>query len=223
MNPTSSCATLFDMTQLKINSAYNQFAFFHQNEALLYQYMVHEALHTSQALQAATPDQALFESLMGLPAQNWQGRSGHLQKLNQCILLLNSQFPHADHSFAGELAKLSEKAIQIANKCSLLLIKKSPDLNKPYAQLQNVVKKISLFLLQNLSLFQDHEQVLFFILKSNKRIEALFGKSFLNELFSSLFPGGFDEGITYVSEQYAQKGFHHLLPQLEKYREHANA
>lgn len=213
------------MTQLKINSAYNQFAFFHQNEALLYQYMIHEALHTYQALQAETLNQDLFECLMGLPPQNWQGRSGHLQKLHHCIILLNSHFPHAENSFAEELAQLSEKAIQLANKCSLLLIKKSPDLNKPYHQLQTAAKKLTHLLFQKLSLFQNNEQVLFFILKSGKRIEALFGKSFLNGLFASLFPGGFEECVAYISEQYAQKGFNHLLPQIEKYShaEYANA
>jgi len=205
------------MTQKKL--PYNRFAFFHQNEALLYQFFLHECITTCFLLKK-TPSFDLFEQLVGKYSSHWYRVQGHLPKMLHYYELQKANFE--EKPLMKTLGQTLERAYLTGQMCAKLIKKDSKEHKKPFQQLKREIKKVGKLLFDLLPQYQDNPQVLYFVLCRHEQLDALYGESVVAKLFNSLFSGGLPEVEAFLCEKFARKGFNHLLPNIQKQLEMLN-
>lgn len=194
----------------------------HQDEALLFQFVLHEFLSSSRAMQEPLSLQ-LFQKLIGdyfqfqTPYLLSYRQSGFLLKLNHYLLLLSIHFPKRncfdDHLFK-EIFQSTEKAINAAIESQRCFEKNGPNFNLSFKRLQRQMKKLAQLLPKRISCYKQNENVLYFLLRRKADFDLLYSPKMLSWIFQSLFKGGMEEGVAWIVEQYKQRKFNHLLPRI---------
>jgi len=191
-----------------------RFAFFHQNEALLYQFFLHECISTCFLIKN-TLSADLLKQLMGCSASKLQSLQGHLPKMLHYYELQKANFD--EQPLMESVGQTLERAYLAGQLCVELIQKDSKEHKKPYLQLRREIKKVGKLLFELLPIYyKDNPHVLYFVLCRHEQLDALYGEAIVANLFNSLFEGGLPEVETFLSEKFARKGFNHLLPNIQK-------
>ncbi|MCC5831920.1 MAG: hypothetical protein JJU12_02630 [Chlamydiales bacterium] len=198
---------------MKQNRPENPFAFFHQNEALLYQFFLHESLLACMLVKE-TPTPDLLKQIMGESAHQFYNSQGHLPKMLHYYDLHMENFePYPAMKSVG---RTLDRALSAARSCADLIDKECKDHKKHFLQLRRELKKVGKLLYDLLPHYKNNPHVLYFVLCRHEQLDSLYGKASLVSLFDSLFEGGLVEVETFLSDSFSRKGFHHLLPNIQK-------
>lgn len=191
---------------------YNYFAFYHQNEGLLFQFFLHECIETFHLLKNS-PDPELLEKLLGDTPHQWQCLQGHIVKMLHYYDLYRVNFP--DRPQMKTIGQALERAYLAGQVCANLILLQTSEYKKPYQQIKREIKKAGILLIDLLQDYQENPHVLYFALCKHKKIDELYGKPIITHLMNTLFPGGLPEMKTFLCEKFEQKGFHHLLQNIQ--------
>jgi len=202
------------ITKKPFQTPYNRFDFYHQNEALLFQFILHECLLTHQLLKKKPDEKMLLRLLGDSHVRAWNGQKGHLQKLLHYHDLLISHFSDSKNPLIINTGKALDRAFIAAQECQKLLGETSA--LKPFQQLKREMKKVTQLLFDKIGDYRKNENILFFILRQHKQFDDLYGEPIVAKTFSSLFPGGLREAGVFIEENYSRRGFNHLLPIIHK-------
>ncbi len=173
--------------------------------ALLLQFLIDEILKTHQAHLTSTP----FEQILSYDARffpyDWAHTNGHLNKAEEHISLLRIAFP--------KFKKATTQLEKILNSL-ITSLKQKPSKREDFLPqgLQNIYS-LTEKLIEDC---KEEENVIFFLLKNQKEIDALMGKSHLHIFLLALHP----EGLTSLKEQlcdhFHDRGFFSVIPELKK-------
>jgi hypothetical protein len=192
----------------------NRFAFYHQNEALLFQFLLHECLRAHQILRKK-PNFELFLQVAGnfdsVPT-GWQAPSGHLPRLLHYCTLLSAHFESS--SLCKDLGQTLERAYLKAKQCYINF--KSEEHLKHYADLRKDMLIFMKFLFIKLYDFKENASVLYFLLRHQEQFDALYREPIIQKKFSVFFPEGIKQAQLFLTEKFSKKGFNHLIPYIEQ-------
>lgn len=198
---------------------------FHQNNGLIFQFiLVHfcTAMTEVIALETALKKQGKgleervvdsFERLLGEPFKNghypWNSDIGLFFKLkNYCAALAAKSYDKDKE--AKHLEKVADQVWKISREIqeSTLDVKILSKILKLSAAMRRLARQI----VQTVPQFRDDENVLYYLIKNQQQLDALFGNHFVVTLMDFLFPGGQEETERFLINRYTQRGFTQVLP-----------
>lgn len=199
---------------MKQNRPENPFAFFHQNEALLYQFFLHESLTACMLVKKTlTPDS--LKQVMGEASDKFYAPLGHLPKMLHYYDLHMANFePYPNMKSVG---RTLDRASLAAKNCTVAIEKNSIEPKKTFSQLRRELKKIGKLLFELVPNYKNSPHVLYFILCRHEQLDALYGKASLARALNTLYEGGLNEVEAFLVESFSRKGFHHLLPHIQNH------
>lgn len=196
----------------------NRIAFYHQNEALLLQFLLHESLRANQVLKKK-PNPELFLQLTGnlnhYPS-TWHAPFGHLPKLFHYCSLLSMHFNTPPSLLCAHLGESLERAFVLAKSCQALTDAEEEERGKLYSKLKKETRLFLKLLFEKVADFRDNPSVLFFLLKHQEEFDALFREPIIRKTFQAFFPEGMKHAYQFLVEKFSKKGFNHLLPLIEE-------
>ncbi len=201
------------------NTAYDRFAFAHQNEPLLFQFILNECLMTLSKLQTFSSEESLF-LIIGLKenheiSRRWDPHTGHLRWLYYYFTLFETHFNEKNTPLLKQFGASLKRALRLAQQYQITSSTFDPRA-KSLLHLKVEVKKMIYLLLKKLFEYRANENVIFFLVRNHELIEKLCGKAKTSFLLVSLFPKGIKEISTFLVERYTKRGFHHLIPLIQQ-------
>jgi hypothetical protein len=195
-----------------------RFAFHHQNEALLFQFLLRECLTAHQILfQHPCPKK--FRDIVGNlngEVQPWQHHYGHVPRLRHYCTLYTTFFADSSSSIASQLVLSIEKACQAALQCGSFQEQTTEKQAQLYAPLQQEMGCILSLLFAKLPDYREDPFILYFLLRHQELCDAVFQQPIVKNTLNSFFPQGLDQALTYMTDWFSKKGFEHLIPSIEE-------
>lgn len=195
-----------------------RFTFYHQNEALLFQFLLHECLRAHQILKKK-PDKKLLSKVIGKlenRSENWHAPHGHLPRLHHYCTLLVTHFDDPSSKMGKNLKTILERAFSNAQKISPLIEKEEKSLVELYTHLRKEMRACLKLLLNKVDQFHENASVLYFLLRHQEQIDAFYRGPIIQKKFRAFFPDGMLQAQKFLSEKFSKKGFHHLIPFIEQ-------
>ena len=174
-----------------------------ENRGLLIQFLLHELIEAQKSIQLDKFDAVLSSHPRFFP-YDWSAMTGYLNKAQEHTLLLQKSFP--DHS----------KAVRVFEKVlSKTLFKFSGNKKIKKQQLQSALQSIYAALEPLIGACKENENLLFFMLKNHKAIEALTHKRHLLDFLEQIHPFGLEILGEKMCDQYHQRGFFSQIPEFK--------
>ena len=201
------------------------FIAYHQNDSLLFQFILSEFLEVfleTQALAKKLHSQEeilrvltkLVGSSQDMRLFSWNHLSGQLAKLkNYCSLFLQNADSHEKEPIA--LQYNADKAWIYCLEALDLIHQTSPDHTASLTAIEKACSSLQRFarlIVRLLPQFRDDENVIFFVLRHHEKFDALYGSKFINRLFYRMYPKGPKEAGFFLTQKYLHRGFDNLLP-----------
>ena len=79
-------------------------------------------------------------------------------------------------------------------------------------KLITVLRQIADFAEKVIDRFKNNENVLFFLVRHSKELDAVIGKPYVSPIFHKIFVNGIQEAQESIIQKYAKRGFSHLAP-----------
>jgi hypothetical protein len=189
---------------------------FYQNDALLFQFVLHELMITQQKIQKDCQE-SLLNQLIGesipydIQFPLFKGAMGSLKKLYFyfSILKIRNNEKTRQNAFK-EMAEFSEDAIKKAENCRYFLKSNQEESAKCFEVIKDFLNLISKCVFSEILYFHENENILYFLLRNQIEIDSLFGSRLVATTFERL--GGIQETCQVILDKYSLRGFHHLLP-----------
>lgn len=83
-------------------------------------------------------------------------------------------------------------------------------------KLTNSLKRLSRLVWRSAIPFSHNENVVFFILRHKKQLDALYKPGFTRELIKKMFSKGINEACQFLLERYSIRGFNNLIPVINR-------
>jgi hypothetical protein len=195
-----------------------RFAFYHQNEALLFQFLLYECMRAQQTLRKK-PDATLLLQIMGKVesrVESWHAPLGHLPKLLHYCSLLATHFDTPPSPLCKNLEQTLQRAYAVAKECHAALERDVEGLSKLYTLLRKEMRTFMKLLFEKLHDFCDNAAVLFFLLRHQEQFDALYREPIIKKKFHLFFPEGVKQAQGFLIEKFSKKGFNHLIPYIEQ-------
>ena len=193
------------------------FAFYHQNEALLFQFLLHECL-CAHGILRKRPDPGLLPQVVGNlqgPSTNWHAPSGHLPRLFHYTGLFTSHFNTPPTRLCTDLGLILERAHQAAMHHSDLKCKDDQADANLYTLLRREIRAFLTLLFERLPQYRDNPSVLYFLLRNQEQFDTVCRQPIIKKTFVTFFPDGMKQAHHFLTENFVRKGFNHLIPSLE--------
>lgn len=193
----------------------------HQDEALLFQFVLHELLATRRILSEG-PSLLHIQKLIGdlyQPYSPSHQQSGSLLKLYYYLSMLSLHFPKRnslDDPLFRTIFCTTESAIDKAIACQRHFDKTPIAFEKSFRLLQKKCKILSNLIFKRITHYLQNENVLYFLLRRKQDFDTFYHKKTVVTIFENLFRGGMEEALEWISKQYRQRKFSHLLPLIRK-------
>lgn len=196
----------------------NRLAFYHQNEALLFQFLLHECLRAHQILRKKQSLELFLQIVghVGETSDTWQAPYGHLPRLLHYCSLLATHFNETSSSLCKNLGEILDRAYLTAKRCYALLEKGKNENTQLYADLRKEIRSFVTLLFVKLYDFRDNASVLYFLLRHQEQFDALYREPIIKKTFYAFFPDGLREAQIFLVEKFSKKGFNHLIPHIEQ-------
>lgn len=200
---------------------------FHQNNGLIFQFILDHfcsamseviALETLLKRNNKGLEQRVvesFEKLLGAPFQNglypWNSDIGLFFKIKNFCSALAAKSYEKDKE-ALNLEKAAENVWKISRDIqeSTLSVRSLSKILKLSAAMRRLARQI----VQTIPQFRDDENVLYYLIKNQAKLDDLFGNHFVVTLLDFLFPGGQDETAQFLLNRYSQRGFTQLVTEI---------
>lgn len=172
-----------------------------QNRNLLLQFALFELFECHRALQQNRWD-ALLTAHPRLFPYDWAMAIGHLNKLQEHVLLLESSFP----GYPKEIHQLQETLAKGVEAFSLKITKRkiAQILRELYRDLEPFIEPC-----------REDENLLSFLLKHKRTVDSLTGKGHLHRFLLKLHPEGLETLGEKMCDQYHQRGFFSQIPEFK--------
>jgi hypothetical protein len=196
----------------------SRFAFYHQNEALLFQFLVHECLRAHSLLRKK-PCPILLVQIVGnleVGCEKWQAPIGHLPRLMHYCALLYSHFNQSLIPYSKQLKIILDRAYSAAKKYESSADRGEEACGRLYKILREAITTFIKILLERLPEYRDDASVLYFLLRHQEQVDALFRQPFVKKTFSLFFPEGVGQAYLFFAEKFTKRGFNHLIPAIEQ-------
>lgn len=200
---------------------------FHHSVPLIFQFFLAELIQACGQFQnictLITEEQfnhSLFALLARFCGQSpdhrqlvyWSTDSSRLSKLHQFASLLSSRSN-------SEQLPLLEKSTQKAWLLGIRLLtaleeQKISNLDTILNKLRRAMKQITKEAVKIFTIFQDDENVLYFVLRHRDQLDAIYEKNFTVQLFATLFPEGLHKAEKLITERYTSRGFNRLADRI---------
>lgn len=195
-----------------------RFAFHHQNEALLFQFLLHECI-SAHGILRNKPCPALMRHVIGHSDNEeniWQAPFGHVIRLRQYCTLFTTHFGDPSSTLSQQLGQTIERAYSAALLCRSYHDKDENQLALLYQPLKRELSSFLKLLFEKLSDYRDSPSVLYFLLRHHEQCDAAYRQPIVKKMFCSFFPQGIEQAQAYLTERFSQKGFDHLIPSIEE-------
>lgn len=218
MGITTSHGYVYPMPKKNCNASDQPFVFYHQNDGLLYQFLLHECLCAHNLLRKK-PSTPLLHQIVGsleLSQEKWRAPKGHLPRLIYYSTLF---FSHFNQTLMSDTRHLKERLGLLYQEALFnmeLMNDNKPELKKLYSILKKEIGAFFKILLKEVPQYKENPAVLYFLLRNQKQIDAIYRQSFTKEIFFMLFPGGLEQAHSFLAERFANKGFNRLLSQISE-------
>lgn len=195
-----------------------RFAFHHQNETLLFQFLLHECICAHTILRKNPSLETLNHIIGNIDREEniWQPQQGHVSRLRHYCTLFTTHFGDSASSLAQQLDQTIERAYSAALQCRSLREKDDKSLCVLYQSLNEELFCFLKLLLEKLPDYRDCPDILHFLLRHQEQCDAACQEPIVKKMFSSFFPQGTEEAQTYLIDWFSKKGFEHLLPSIEE-------
>lgn len=184
-----------------------------QNRALLLQFILSELFYAMDADKKDDPLEFVFSSPACFFPYDWSYEVGSLNKIKEHAKLLPIAFPKLNKaiiSFDLHLDEVLSKVLTSKNKKEEIPKEVlSADLNELYQLLQPFIIAC-----------KDSENLLLFLIKHPEEIAQLSQPENLSSLLAKMFPEGFDNISHLIRREYKSRGFHNLLPEIDRILSH---
>jgi hypothetical protein len=200
---------------------------YHQHSHLLFQFifseviLAHEEMHKIALLQDknALPEriEVHLAKLSGGAMEymrlfSWNDDSILAKLKNYCHLFLAYE-----HEKAKEMSEQADKAWLLSFEAIGELKKGNlPELNNALSKLNRCLKRIAKLALQMTQHFQRDENVIFFLMRNQEKLDMLYGRKFTKKLLLKMFPDGLEEVQAFLIKKYSLRNFDHLIPLIRK-------
>jgi hypothetical protein len=195
-----------------------RFAFYHQNEALLYQFLLHEGLKAHQLLRKK-PKLELLQKVIGsleLVSDKWHAPAGHLPRLIHYCSLLSVHFNDPSSELCKDLEAILCRACLTAKECYTAFKLEKKEQSQLYANLRRDIQAFMKILFSKIHAFRENASVLYFLLRHQEQFDALYREPIIMKTFNFFFPEGTKQAQLFLCEKFSKKGFHHLIPFIEQ-------
>ncbi|MFC2049109.1 hypothetical protein ACFLR2_00335 [Chlamydiota bacterium] len=195
-----------------------RFAFHHQNEALLFQFLLHECI-SAQRLLRQEPCPERLRHVIGYREGEqlaWQALFGHLPRMRHYCALFETHFAAPSSPLSEQLSQALERAHSAAQECLNVHEKEEKSLAFFYPPLISELSCFLKLLFEKLSDYRDNPSVLYFLLRHQEECDAAYCEPVVKKMFSSFFPQGSEQAQAFLTEQFSHKGFDHLIPSIEE-------
>jgi len=141
--------------------------------------------------------------------------------MTHCSLLANNHDPedrsmgllkrHAVRSWTQSmqildlLRELEQTSSQITSDISSLL-------RALLEKMVNLLKRLAKMIAKIAVKFHENENVVYFLLMYKDRLDAIYKKGFVSQLFNKMFPEGIRKAEEFLSVKYLSRGFDQLIP-----------
>ena len=196
-----------------------RFAFHHQNETLLFQFLLHECI-CAQHILRDNPSREMLRYMIGNVDREeniWQPQYGHVPRLRYYCTLFTTHFGDPSSPLTEQLDQTVERAYHAALKCRSLREKDEASLTVLYQSLSAELSCLLKLLFEKLPDYRDCPAILHFLLRHQEKCDAAYQESIVKKMFSSFFPQGSEQAQTFLIDWFSKKGFEHLLPSIEEH------
>lgn len=215
---------------LQIPSSNRHFNAYHQNNSLLFQFILAEFLDVYQEIRKIEAlknegYETLGASLVKLVGASrdymrffaWNFSDGTLSKLkNYCALF--SENADGEEKEPIAIQHYADKAWGSCLQATDLLLELPEERATIALTIEkgcNAVHRFAKLIVRVITQFRDDENVVFFVLKHHQKFDALFGSRFISKLFSRMYPKGIKEVRHFLLKKYEARGFENILPTIE--------
>jgi hypothetical protein len=196
----------------------HQFAFYHQNEPLLIQFLLHECLRACQILKKKPSPDLLLQVLGNLDcaSETWHAPFGHLPRLLHYSALLTTHYNNPSSPLCEQLGATLKRAFAAAKRHRA----RAEGNKKGHAALYTSLRKEMLtfmkLLFEKIDDFHNNASVLLFLLRHQEQFDAFYKAPIIKKKFHAFFPDGMKQAQSFLVEKLSKKGCNHLIPYIEQ-------
>lgn len=148
----------------------------------------------------ACADEPTYNWTIPLPSLQERAYDAPLNKLQEHILLLRIAFPEHQESFCALKEKVSHLTYFVEKKISF--------------SHKDLLEELFFFLEPLIKECKEDKQLLFFLLKSQEKLNFFLKPSYLLLLLKELYPEGLSNLQTHLCDHFHKKGFTRLIPEV---------
>ena len=223
--------------QKQLNLPLQHINAYHQDTTLLFQFILSETLSALGEAKiigklTATSKSAEFNSVVASLRRlvgaahdpyrmfSWNPEEGILPKLKSYCAYFSKNASSHDKALQP-LYRAAEQAWLLSLVCiDDLRHLESSDNPKSHAnvlvksgkKLFLALQKLGKLVSKAIEQYWDDENVVFFVLRNKENFDEIFGNRFVKQLLKKMYPGGIEGARRFLSQQFIQRGFHHLVP-----------
>lgn len=183
------------------------------NRSLLLQFILSELFHAMDADKKDHPLEFVFSSPACFFPYDWSYEVGCLNKVSEHAELLAFAFPTLEEAYANFTQSLNEILTKV-------IARKKQKEKIPRAELLADLKELYTLLEPFLIECNQSESLLLFLLKSREEIDELSEPQHLTSLLKKMHPEGLDAISHLMQREYKNRGFHAMLPEIERMLSH---
>jgi hypothetical protein len=202
---------------MKTGSKSRRFAFHHQNEIVLFQFLLHECIQAHAILRNNSSPDILSDLIGNIDRDEtiWLPQYGHIPRLRHYSTLLTTHFGNSASPFFDQLDHSIEK-VYIAALHARTHDKNEVRLQMLYQCLNQELPVLLKLLFEKIVDYRDSPSILHFLLRHQEACDAACEEPMVKKIFSIFFPQGAYEAHAYLIDWFSKKGFEHLLPSIEE-------
>lgn len=137
-------------------------------------------------------------------------QNSHHQNANILKLKMQVHQMWLDGCYSFEMLKQIQESLPLAPEQASFM-----NFTKKYTRLHALIKKSAKCLSRVLTLYQQDENVLFFLLRKKEPLATIYGPSFISKIFKTVFKGE-NQAFQWLKQKYMMRGFHHMTPLLHQ-------
>lgn len=150
---------------------------------------------------------------------------GFLTKLKNYCALLCQQDNNEDkyqtkmHLEANQAWLLSIRVLDIIRALSLKHreeLANEENLHAAQEKLNRCLQRLSRLVMRSVLQYRDDENVVFFLIRHKKQLDAIYKPGYVANLVSKMFPKGTQDASHFLVKRYTERGFETLIPTIHK-------
>lgn len=192
----------------------SRFAFYYQNEGLLFQFLLHECLCLHRTL-SENPSAEVWLNFTGV-VKGYAVRHlecGRLSMLHHYCHLFIAHFTDSTTPLHNHLIQSLEKTYNVA--IDIFYEKEELKQHDLYVGLKNEIAVFMELLFKKLDDYKEDPSVLYFLLRHQEQFEMICNQPIIKKAFALFFPEGAQQAQVFLTTHFSKKGFEYVIPAVE--------